>query len=162
VGHQFPDLPAWEFSTITNESGATYRVRAVRDGGVTGEMDGEDLDELTGRLRDWAHSIDVGVLIRQALDAVEPLMERAFRAVQRKPDEGSVLDQAGLVDGAEIVIDYIAHREIGLAFDHLLYMIVEPSLPITTATFRALQEVADRLGTEHQQLAHARRLVEGP
>ena len=147
---------------MTNESGATYTVRAVRDGGVSGEMGGEDLDELFDRARRWAHSIDVGQLLRQALEAVEPLMADALLAVGHRPAPGSALDQAGLADGGAIVNDYVGHGELGLAFDHLLYMVVEPSLPITAETLEILQEVSDRLATGHRQLAQARSLVVEP
>lgn len=162
VGHQFSDLPAWEFSTLINEPGAAYTVRAVRDGGVSGEMSGEDLDDLFDRARQWAHSIDVGQLLRQALEAVEPLMTDALRAVGNKPAPGSALDQLGLADGGAIVNDYVEHGELGLAFDHLLYMVVEPSLPITAETLEVLQELSDRLATGDRQLAQARSLVVDP
>ncbi len=159
VGYQFSDLPMWEFSTIANESGVTYTVRAVRDGGISGEMKGEDLDDLLNRARGWAHSIDIGQLFRHALEAVEPLMADALRAVGHKPAPGSALDQEGLADGGAIVRMYVEHGEHGLAFDHLLYMVVEPSLPITAGTFETLQEVSGRLGSGHRHLAQARSLV---
>jgi hypothetical protein len=160
VGHQFIDLPAWEFSIVTNSVGATYTIRAVRDGGIAGEMSGEDVDGLFDRARRWAQSTDTGLLVRRALAAVEPLIAEAFVAVGHRPPAGSGLDQVGLADGAEIVVDYLAHGEIGLALDHLFYMIVEPPLLITDSTFQILREVAERLGTEHRQLEQARRLVQ--
>lgn len=159
MGTQFSDLPAWEFLIVTNSSGSTYTVRAVRDGGVVGEMNGEDLDDLLDRARNWAHAVDIGILIREAVAAVEPLIGRAFRAAGGRPPLGSALDQFGLADGGEIVLDYVTHGECDLALDHLLYMIVEPSLPIDASTLEILQQIAARLGTDDKELEEARRLA---
>lgn len=72
-----------------------------------------------------------GTLIRRVLADIEPLMTAAFRAVDFEPPPDSNLDQAGLHDGGETVVDYLDHNEAGIAFEHLLYMIESPPLRIT-------------------------------
>ena len=80
--------------------------------------------------------------IRQALPEVGNLMERAFAEVGGSPVPGSALDQAGLVDGVSIVEDYLHDGETGVALEHLIYMVEEPSLPISTGTFHCIEQAA--------------------
>lgn len=57
------------------------------------------------------------------------------------PESGTVLDQSGLRDGLDIVVDYIEHGETGVALEHLLYMVEEAELSLdddTAADLRAL------------------------
>jgi hypothetical protein len=57
VGIQRADLPAWEF-TVTEVNLGVYRVRATRDGGITGDATGSDPDELLDDLQDWAKTVE--------------------------------------------------------------------------------------------------------
>src|SRR6187402_630501 len=88
------------------------------------------------------------LFIRQALREVSILMERAFSEVGGSPAPGSSLDQAGLSDGASIVEDYLEHGEAGVALEHLIYMIREPQLPISTTIFHLIEQAAQALGLE--------------
>lgn len=96
----------------------------------------------------------VGELILSVLDDVEPLMRAAFDAVGGTPPEGSSLDQVYLLDGREIVVDYLDHGEPGLAFDHILYMIAEPPLAIGADTYARLSEAGLALGIHPDDWAH--------
>jgi len=58
------------------------------------------------------------------------------------------LDQAGLRDGAKIVADYINHNELGLAFEHLLYMVIEPEIAVPRDQLVDLETVGRSLGFE--------------
>jgi len=73
-------------------------------------------------------------------------MRAAFDSVGGSPEPGTALDQAFLLDGRVVVVDYLAHGEPGLAFDHLLYMIREPALQIRDETARRLAEAGRALG----------------
>jgi hypothetical protein len=84
--------------------------------------------------------------IRRALVEVEALMARAFAAVGHSPEPGSALDQAGLRDGGDIISDYLCHGEHGLALEHLIYMVREPSLPISRETFTLIDQAGRTLG----------------
>jgi hypothetical protein len=59
VGIQRADLPAWEF-TVNEVSPGVYRVRATRDGGITGDATGSDPDELLDDLQRWARKVETG------------------------------------------------------------------------------------------------------
>jgi len=67
-------------------------------------------------------------------------MRAAFDSVGGSPEPGTALDQAFLLDGRVVVVDYLAHGEPGLAFDHLLYMIIRDE------TARRLAEAGRALG----------------
>lgn len=57
MGQQFEELPEWEFTTDEFAPGA-YRVVAVRNGGITGDSHGTDLDSALVELRNWAQSVE--------------------------------------------------------------------------------------------------------
>lgn len=59
---------------------------------------------------------------------------------------GSALDLVGLVDGSQIVEDYVNHNELGLAFEHLIYMVVDPGIEVTQVQFEEIATVGGQLG----------------
>ncbi|WP_025131915.1 hypothetical protein [Pseudomonas sp. PH1b] len=81
----------------------------------------------------------------EVLDEVGPLLARAYEQLGPVPEDHA-LAQAGLEHGREIVLDYLAHNEAGVAFEHLLYMINEPALLISAHCRAALARLAERLG----------------
>lgn len=83
-------------------------------------------------------------------------MRDAFAAVNYRPQPGSSLDQLSLLDGDQVVNDYIEHGEPGLAFDHLLYMVEEPPLRISHPAFEHLRAAALALGVQPSRLDHVR------
>lgn len=146
MGQQFEELPEWEFAVTTRDAGASYTVVATRSGGIRGDASGEDSDDLLRKMRRWATTTEVGLLVRSALSEVEELMRAAFERAGESGIEGTALDQAGLEDGGVIVIDHLAHNEAGLALDHLLYMIAEPSLPVSRESRRDVVSAANLIG----------------
>ncbi|MDJ0769955.1 MAG: hypothetical protein QNJ12_14235 [Ilumatobacter sp.] len=80
------------------------------------------------------------------LDDIEPLMQAAFDEVRGTPAPGSGLDQVYLLDGREVVNDFLGASELGLAFDHLRYMTREPPLPIRRDTYDRIVTIGRRLG----------------
>ena len=82
--------------------------------------------------------------IEQAVREVQRLVDARFAVAAGSIAPGSALDQAGLSDGADIVRDYLHHGERGLAFEHMMYMIIELDLerelsPRTLALITRLQ-----------------------
>ena len=67
-----------------------------------------------------------------------------FAAGDQQPE--SALDQLGLRDGFEIVDDFLKRGEIGLAFDHLLYMVFETSLELSFESRREIKILGMKLG----------------
>jgi len=95
-------------------------------------------------------------LILSVLDDVEPLMAAAFDAVGGLPAAGSSLDQVFLIDGRSVIEEYIDHNEMEVAFDHLLYMIREPPLKLSQATFDRLASAGSALRLPDALWAFAR------
>jgi hypothetical protein len=62
------------------------------------------------------------------------------------PEPGSALDQLGLRDGIEIVRDYLHHGEAGLAFDHVLYMVIELELVLPSDARELLLRAGKAMG----------------
>jgi hypothetical protein len=86
-------------------------------------------------------------LINDALIEVNALMRDEF--LKNTPiTPGSALDQSGLENGAEVVIDYLQHGEAGLAYEHLLYMVAEPPLEISAECFNLIAFAGQALGYE--------------
>jgi hypothetical protein len=82
--------------------------------------------------------------IFKALTEVEKLMTKAFIAAGAI-EVGSDLDQATLKDGGDIVRDYLKHGEEGCALEHLIYMVREPSLPISPDTYESIRREAEAM-----------------
>lgn len=91
-----------------------------------------------------ASPTDSEEFILRAAQEAQALLDRAYAA--GKPESGSALVQCGLRDGLAIVRDYLAHGEVGVALDHLLYMVNEPSLPISAQSRADISCVAQILG----------------
>ncbi len=94
--------------------------------------------------------------IRRALLEVEALIALAFAAVRHSAEPGSALDQQGLRDGASIVSDYLRHGEFGVALEHLIYMVREPSLPISREAFTLIDRAGCALGLASDSWADIR------
>ncbi len=65
-----------------------------------------------------------------ALKEIEALMKEAY-INSGAIDGNHPLSQAGLQNGHTIIRDYISHGETELAFEHMIYMIEEPSLNLS-------------------------------
>ncbi len=83
----------------------------------------------------WAR---VAQHLQDALPEISALMEAEFAAVGT-PFPDSKLDQNGLRDGDEIAREYIQHNELGLALEHLCYMVREAGLPISEQAYASLK-----------------------
>jgi hypothetical protein len=84
-------------------------------------------------------------LLMSALHEVEILMFAAYANAEPIKEDSS-LTQAGLLDGGEIVRDCIAHGEAGLAFEHLLYMVTEPPLLVSSRCLAEISAAGTKLG----------------
>lgn len=78
----------------------------------------------------------------EVLDEVSTLMSAEYAQLGPLPDDHP-LAQSGLENGTEIVLDYIAHGEAGVALDHLSYMIKEPLLAISDRSAEKLARLAE-------------------
>ncbi|QXI49383.1 MULTISPECIES: hypothetical protein [Pseudomonas] len=80
---------------------------------------------------------DVRAAFVEALKEISTQMSIAYEQLGPVP-EGHVFAQAGLQNGAEIVLT-------GVAFEHLLYMIKEPPLVVSEQFIKTLAGIASAL-----------------
>lgn len=92
--------------------------------------------------------------IRKLASVVQDRVNVEYR--KGPPEACSALDQAGLRDGDSIVSDYLDHNEPGLAFEHLLYMIIEPEFVLTAAQLSVLAAVGKTLGFDDRAWSRVR------
>lgn len=72
-----------------------------------------------------------------------------LRTVLRTPSGGleeAGLRQVGLIDGATEIADLIEHNELGVALEHLVYMVTETRTVLDDADRRFVNEACRRLG----------------
>lgn len=93
----------------------------------------------TCSLRMNKQPLTVDDCIREALAEVDLLMQAAFEKVGGVAPPGSALDQNGLVDGHGRVTELINVGEPGLALEHLIYMVDEPSLAISQRAYVCIE-----------------------
>jgi hypothetical protein len=89
------------------------------------------------------------ILIAAALDEVQRRLAMAFEQAG-SISEDHTLASLGLKDGHKIVKDYIEHGELGLAFEHLVYMIDEPSLTVSKNCFNLITQAGKSLGMQEK------------
>jgi hypothetical protein len=77
----------------------------------------------------------------EVLDEVSGLLFIAYEQLGHVPED-HVLAQEGFENGKEIVLDYVDHNEAGIAYEHLMYMIDEPSLAISERCRAVLDRIA--------------------
>lgn len=83
--------------------------------------------------------------IEQAADEAQRLLDVEFAKCNNQPSPGSALDQAGLRDGKEIVVDYLCHGEPGIALEHLIYIVQETSIAISEETRNRIRIAASAM-----------------
>lgn len=81
-------------------------------------------------------------LINETVVVVQELVDQEFLNCNGIPEPRSSLDQLGLKDGKEIIIDYLDHNEFGLALEHLVYMIEETEISLPQSTVANIREVS--------------------
>lgn len=90
------------------------------------------------------HNSDLRGDFIEALKEISTLMSIAYEQLGPVPEDHA-LAQAGLENGAAIVLDYVDHNEAGVAFEHLTYMINEPPLVVSEECINVLDRIAKTL-----------------
>lgn len=72
-------------------------------------------------------------------------MQAAFAKVGGVAPAGSPLDQNGLIDGRDVVLEYLEAGEPGEALEHLIYMVHEPELPISRRTYACIESAGNAM-----------------
>lgn len=77
---------------------------------------------------------------------VANLMHEKFAEVCGVPMDDSGLAQPGLIHGELQVLDYVWHGEAGVGIEHLIYMVIEAELQISSTSYAALKTLRDHWG----------------
>ena len=87
-------------------------------------------------------------LILRAAQEAQMILDRTY-ASGGEPKHDSPLAQLGLRDGLAIVQEYLRHGELGAAFEHLAYMVNEPSLSLSEPARQDIDLAGQILGLTH-------------
>ena len=87
-------------------------------------------------------------ILKEASAEIQDLVDQEFTKVNYNPLPGSNLDQAGLKGGKEIVMDYLNHGELGIALEHLIYMVEETDVRVQKETMKKIIKASKELGIE--------------
>ena len=88
--------------------------------------------------------------IKDALTEVESLVRAAFAKVGGVAPPGSALDQNGLADCRDVVMEFLHAGEAELALGHLIYMVHEPALPISHRAYACIESAGRAMGMEER------------
>ena len=80
-------------------------------------------------------------LILRVLGEVEALLPDQLSSAHQHGASASL----GLIDGGKIIRGYLDHREMGLALEHLTYMVLEVPLSLSPRCQSDINEAASRL-----------------
>jgi len=86
---------------------------------------------------------------------IEKLLEATDKAqglindLHQADPANATFEQTGILDGREIIQDYVEHNEWGVAFEHLLYMIHESEIAFPSEELDELHAIASRNGIEN-------------
>ena len=58
----------------------------------------------------------------------------------------AVFEQVGLLNGKELVLEFLNNSELGLAIEHLLYMVHESGISFSVDKLDSLHTLARKLG----------------
>jgi hypothetical protein len=91
---------------------------------------------------------NVNDCIQTALAEVTARLRDEFATIEYKPAADSVLGQAGLLDGGDIVRSYLLNGEPGEALHHLIYMVHEPGLHISERCYECIENAGMAMSME--------------
>jgi hypothetical protein len=85
---------------------------------------------------------------QQILAATAEAQRRIIEAIARDPslERDPRFAQVGLRDGLDTVEEYVRVGETVVAFEHLLYMIEETGIPLSSSSAQFVEETARKLG----------------
>ncbi len=84
-------------------------------------------------------------LIRDSSDCAQQLIDDLH---DRDP-RNDTFAQVGLLDGLQIISDFLSHNEMGLALEHLLYMIHESDIKFEQERVVRLHSLAAQLNIDN-------------
>ena len=89
--------------------------------------------------------------IQETLRIVEIIQIEIIKIYKMNPNSG-IFNQMGLIDGMDIVRDYIDHNEMGCAVDHVFYMIYESGINVNENYLDRINIIANDIGVKNKYL----------
>jgi len=83
------------------------------------------------------------------IERLSKLAQKLIDQLQSSDSNNETFEQSGILNGQEIVIDYIKHGELGLSLEHLLYMIHESCITFPLNELGKLHSLANELGVRN-------------
>ena len=72
------------------------------------------------------------------------IAHRLIHELHQVDPANETFSQVGLLDGRDTVFDYLSHNELGVALDHLLYMIHESDIVFDMHDVARLHDIAQQ------------------
>ena len=87
-----------------------------------------------------------GESIARAAEEAQRLLDVQFAECDDQPPPGSALNQAGLRNGKEIVMEYLSHGEEGIALEQVIYMVTETGIDLSQEARKQIRKAASAMG----------------
>jgi len=75
--------------------------------------------------------------------------QRLLDNLYRRNSSDETFEQNGIINGQDIIEGYLKNNEIGLAVEHLLYMVHESNITLSTTETNTLNDVLLKLGIDN-------------
>ena len=85
---------------------------------------------------------DIEALVRESCD----LAQSMIADLRQSDPSNETFGQAGLLNGKDIVSEYLDHGELGCALSHVLYMVHESAISFPKEKAVELHEIAKTIG----------------
>jgi len=83
---------------------------------------------------------------------IESWLNKVWTLIDKNEELKSRIDKSGILDGHEIISDFLKNNEFGLAYEHLIYMIQESGIHLTNDEYNEISEFSLKIGLEKPEL----------
>ncbi|GAB5515426.1 MAG: hypothetical protein Rhob2KO_31510 [Rhodopirellula baltica] len=91
--------------------------------------------------------------IRNLIDTCTSEVQILIRELHGRDPNNETFSQVGILNGSDTVADYLTHNELGVALDHLLYMIHESDIRYDLERVKELHALAIQLKVRNHYTA---------
>jgi hypothetical protein len=83
---------------------------------------------------------------------IKSWLNKVWTLIDKNEELKARINESGILDGPEIVSDYLKNNEFGLAYEHLIYMIQDSGIYLTDDDYNEIAEFSLKLGLEKPEL----------
>ncbi len=84
------------------------------------------------------------MLKKNISDEIHELTKSILNAEWKRRMSSMKIESIGILDGEEIIFEFLEHNEYGCAFDHLIYLISETEAKVTQEQNQRVDELKKR------------------